>query len=174
MPIQTNVAAAIDAAARLRKFAGDFGQVKKRVVGTLARRIPVITRRDIQDEYNLPASRINEGLVTRQTADAVEITGKKRGIGLVSYMARDTRRTGVVVTVQKEKGRQQFSDAFIASGRGGGRQVFVRETKARLPIKVLYGTSIASALRKPERQQRIADEAQEILRAEVDRLTKER
>lgn len=174
MPIKTDVTAAIDQAARLRQFAGDFAKLKKRVVGTLARRIPVLTRRDIQDEYNLPAARINEGLVTRQTADAIEITGKKRGIGLVSYGARDTRRTGVTVTVSKEKGRQQFSDAFIASGRGGGRQVFIRETTKRLPIKVLYGTSIASALRKPERQQRIADAAQEVLRAEVDRLTKER
>lgn len=173
MPFQANFAGVLEQAARLRRFAGDIAQVKKRVVGTLARRIPVITRRDIQDEYNLPAARINEGLVTRTTSDGVEITGKKRGIGLVSYGARDTRRTGVVVTVSKGK-RQQFSDAFIASGRGGGRQVFVRETKASLPIKVLYGTSIASALRKPDRQQRIADEAQAVLRAEVDRLTKGR
>lgn len=170
MPVAFDLTAIIAEAARVRGFAGDLGKVKQRTIGTLARRLPVIARRDIQQEYNLPASRINEGLVTRATGGMVELTGKKRGIGFVAYGARDTRRKGVVVTIVRGK-REQWSDAFIARGRGGNLQAFVRQTKKRLPIQSLYGTSIATALRKPERQQRIRDAVADVLRAEIDRLT---
>lgn len=172
MPVTADFSAVIAAAARLRRYAGSLDVVRTRTIGTLARRLPVIARRDIQQEYHLPAARVTQGLVVRASGDAVELTGSKRGIGFPAYGARATRKTGVTVTILTAKGPERWSDAFIAKGRGGNIQAFVRQTRARLPLRVLYGSSVATALRKPERQKRITDAAQDVLRAEIDRLTK--
>ena len=174
MPVIADFSAVIAEAARIRRFAGDLETVRKRTVGTLTRRLPVIARRDIQEEYHLPAARITAGLMTRSAGNAVELTGSKRGIGFVAYGARASRKNGVMVTLLHAKGSDRWPDAFIATGRGGNVQAFVRKGHARLPIKTLYGSSIATALRKPDRQQRITDAAQDVLRGEIDRLTRAR
>lgn len=164
-----NVSAAVSAAGRLRTIAAQLDKIQARVIGTLARRIPVAARRDMQQEYNLPAARITAGLSVSRTQDSVVLVGAKRGIGLIAFGARQTRR-GVVVSMLRGK-TERYADAFIATGRGGNRQVFVRQTRARLPIKTLYGSSVATMLRKAGRAERLADIAQDVVRAETARLT---
>lgn len=158
----------VQEAARLRRLATTLPLAVRRGIGTLARRLPVAARRDMQQEYNLPAGRINAGLTVSRTADAVELRGSKRGIGLVAYGARQTKR-GVVVSILRGK-TETWPDAFIAAGRNGNRQVFVRKGRERLPIDALYGSSIATMLRKPGRAERLADAAQKVVSAEIARL----
>ena len=169
MPVKSfEVWSIVEEAARLRRIATALPVAVRRAVGTLARRLPVAARRDMQQEYNLPASRINAGLTVSRTAGSVVLQGSKRGIGLVAYGARQTKR-GVVVSILRGK-TETWPEAFIAAGKNGNRQVFVRKGRERLPIDALYGSSIATMLRKPGRAERLADAAQQVVSAEIARL----
>jgi hypothetical protein len=167
-----DVSAAFDREAdHLGAIARESEKAEQRAVGTLARRLPVEARRDIQAEYNLPAARITQGLSVTRGNGYVELRASKRGIGAINFGARQVgRRTGGV-RVEILRGRPDtWPDAFIATGRGGNRQMFMRSTSKRLPIKTVYGPSVAQMLRKPGRAERLAVFAQDILRSEFQRL----
>jgi hypothetical protein len=159
-------------AARLARIGVDGDKALQRARSTLARRLPVAARRDMQDEYALKASRINDGLSTRTEADAVVLTGSKRGIGLIEFGGKWAGRKsdGATAQVRRTEGRGTYGGTFIAAGKSGNRQIFTRTTKARLPLRALYGPSIADMLKNAPRRARLADFAQDVLAAEINRL----
>lgn len=157
-----------------------------RAVSTLARRLPVDARQDIQTEYTLAATRISAGLSVRQGDGFVELTGSKRGVGLIEFGGRWGGRStgGAVARVFTSAGQHIYAGTFIATGLSGNRQIFDRMRASpkqrmqkghyigqmRQPLKTLYGPSIAQMLRKGDREQRLTDIAQATLSDEVTRL----
>ena len=125
MAAKFDIAPALQAAIRLGRTAAQVKQLKQRATGTLRRRMPVESRRDIQQEYNLTASRINKGLSTAAIEGGVQITGSARGIGLIQFSARQTAK-GVTYAIRKGQ-RQLEQGAFIqtpAKSPASGKQVF--------------------------------------------------
>lgn len=165
-------------AQRLRGFPATAKQAVKRSVSTLGRRIPVEARRDIQEEYALKASRVNAGLTTRTTADSVVLTGSARAIGLIEFGGKwsGPKSAGATAGVFAGKGRHNYGGTFIAKGKSGNRQIFSRalvgggKRAPRLPLETLYGPSVAGMLRKPGREARLTDIAENILSSESARL----
>jgi hypothetical protein len=148
-----------------------------RAASTLVRRLPVEARRDIQNEYNLKASRISKDLKATKDATSVTLTGYARPIGLIEFSGkwRGRKSEGASAQVFAGKGSHNYGGTFIAIGRNGNRQIFDRgriggKRAPRLPLKTLYGPSVASMLRKGDREERLADLSQSILAIEIDRL----
>lgn len=178
MPRIVDIAGIRSQAERFRRIDSDAGKIVERAVGTLLRRLPVAARRDIQDEYNLAAGRITPNLSAVRGDGYVELTGKKRGIGLINFGGRwGGRKTeGAVAKVRNEEGATVYAGTFIANLRSGNRQIVertveARRNKKRFPLRTLYGPSIAQMLRNAKRVERLTDVAQEIAAAEIDRLT---
>lgn len=164
---------------RVRNKPKQAEQAVVRARGTLMRRLPVQARRDIQAEYALRAQRIAAGLSIRQSGDAVELIGSKRGIGLIEADGRwaGVKSAGASARVRVDEPRHVYDGTFIAAGRGGNRQIFERalvggRRAARLPIAARYAPSVAQMLRRPGRADRLADFARNVLAAEVARLSR--
>lgn len=179
MPRVVDISAFTRQAESLGALGKDADKIVSRAVGTLLRRLPVAARRDIQGEYNLAAGRITPNLSAVRGDGYVELTGKKRGIGLITFGGRwGGRKTeGAVAKVRNDEGATVYGGTFIANLRGGNRQIVertaeARRNKKRFPLRTLYGPSIAQMLRNASRRERLADIAQEIGAAEMDRLTK--
>ena len=166
-------------AARLRGLSSATSQALKRAAGTLARRLPVEARRDIQGEYALQAGRVTRDLSATSDVGAVVLTGKARAIGLVEFGGKwgGAKSPGASAQVFVAEGRHNYGGTFIAKGKNGARQIFDRvpaggKRAPRLPIKTLYGPNVAQMLRKGDRPKRLDDFAQEVLTAEITRLLK--
>lgn len=179
MPVTVDLAGLDDARNRLAQAGKDADLALKRARGTLVRRLPVEARRDIQTEYALGAIRIGRGLSVRVEADAVVLTGAKRGVGLIEFGGRwgGRRSAGATAQVHTGGGRTTRPHTFIATGASGNRQIFERATiggrrAGRWPIVAAYGPSVAQMLRRPGRAERLTDVAEGVLDAEIDRLAK--
>lgn len=170
---------------RLAAFPGAVKRVVRRARGTLLRRLPVQARRDITDEYNLKAGRVNRDLRARGLPEGVELRGRERRIGVIEYAARWRRGQPTGATWQFRKGgpREEYDrGAFIATGLSGNRQVFIRAGsprrmtrgryigQLRQPLSAQYEGSVAGFLRDDARRARILDFAQQLTAAELDRL----
>ncbi|GAB3335305.1 hypothetical protein [Marilutibacter aestuarii] len=155
--------------------------VQDRAIATLKRRLPVFARRDIQAEYNLKAGRINQDLIVRGDGNGISLSGRwGRGIGLLNFGARQVRK-GVTAAIFRGK-RELHQGAFKARLLSGNTQIVTRsgaprpmtagryKGKRREPLAVEYGATIAQALAKGRRPERIADFARGVLAAEVERL----
>lgn len=172
---------ALAASRNLGALSGRLPQLQERAIGTLRRRLPVVARRDIQQEYAIKAQRVNQDLLSRISPTGIRLTGKFRGIGLTNFTARQLRR-GVTATELRGK-RSLREGAFLARLLGGGIQAVERygakrvmttgryKGKRRQPLEVLYGPTVAQMLRKGRRPERIVDAARGILGAEMQRLT---
>ncbi len=164
---------------RLARIAGETDRTTQRATGTLLRRLPVQARRDIQDEYNLPARRIAEGITATRGEGFVELRGSKRGIGLINFGGRwgGRKSAGATAQVRRTEGRTVYSGTFITTLRSSNRQIVERELDAghrvgRLPVRTLYGPSMAHLLRNADRRDRLVEFSRDTLRDEVERLTK--
>jgi hypothetical protein len=164
-------------AQRLQAIQKGTAQAIGRATSTLVRRLPVEARRDIQQEYNLPSRRISDALSASKDETSVTLVGKARGVGLVEFGGRWRGRNseGASAKVFTAGASHTYGGTFIAIGRNGNRQIFDRARRggkraARLPLKTLYGPSVASMLRKGDRESRLADFAQSLLSVEIDRL----
>lgn len=173
----------VDAVERaLAQYPGKIAQIEKRAILTLQRRLPVEARRDIQAEYNIKAGRIRKDLGAYLLKDGVRVIGYFRGIGLLSFGARQTR-TGVTASVFRGK-RTLREGAFIARLLNGNEQVVRREGaprvmtkgryvgKRRQPLVVEYGPTAAQMLRKGRRPEHLLDYARGLLGKEIDRQLK--
>lgn len=169
----------LDAARHMADDARGVLRAQRRALGTLRRRLPVVARRDIQTEYNIKAARVNQDLRASFVEDGIRLVGYSRGIGLLNFGARQTR-TGVTASIKKGK-RTLEPGAFIATGLGGNRQVFMRTGvkrrmqkgryagRIREAIEALYGPSVAQMLKHGERPQRLEAAVQPIVEKELDR-----
>lgn len=148
-------------------------KIRTRALGTLARRLPVQARRDIRDEYNLKAARVRDGLSIRRPGDgSVVLRGSARGINLIAFSAKWSKRKGVTARVLKGGAASARPHAFIARGRNGNTLVFERRGKTRLPLDAQYGPSIGQMLKHGDRPQRLADYASSVVAAETARQTR--
>lgn len=164
-------------AQRLRGVTATGRAAVKRAAGTLARRLPVEARRDIQDEYAVKAATVTRYLDAQNTGDSVVLTGRARAVGLIEFGGRWTsvKSPGATAQVFVAKGRHTYGGTFIAKGKNGNRQIFSRsivggKRAPRLPLHALYGPSVASMLRKGDRPTRLDDIAENILSSEIARL----
>lgn len=73
------------ASRNLSALASHLPTLHTRAIGTLARRLPVQARRDIQAEYQIGARRLTQDLSSRTTDDGVRLVGRFRGIGLRNF-----------------------------------------------------------------------------------------
>lgn len=178
---------ALDVQQELTRLDDRLPWLQERAIQTLARRLPVEARRDIQAEYNLPAARIRDNLrcavVGGSTARAagVRLVGQwKRGIGLLNFSGRQVRN-GVSYSVYRGS-RQLEEGAFIARMLGGNLQAVERygdrvQMKAgryrgqkRQRVEVLYRSTVAQMLAQGRRPERLLDYARTVLRNEMSRL----
>lgn len=161
--------------------------LQERAIRTLRRRLPVEARRDIQAEYNITAGRVRDHLVARLIEGGtsarlagVRLTGQwKRGIGLVNFSARQTRK-GVSYSVYRGK-RDLVEGAFIARLLGGNQHVVERHGKPvvmkagryagkkRQRLYVHYRSTIAQMLAKGRRPERLLDFSRNLLQQDVER-----
>jgi hypothetical protein len=163
--------------AELRAYGSTVTSFPSRLTTFVARRLPVMARRDIQEEYLLSASRINEGLTVRRTNGVVELRGSGRGIGLVSFGATYSGPSspGASVSVTRDGGRKTVNRSFIPKFKNPN-QVFKRKELAsgllvgRTPIVRLFGPSISQMLKKPERVERLTSLVLEGVQKEAFRL----
>jgi hypothetical protein len=182
--VEVDLSGIITEAQRLRDFPDNAKQSVSRAKSTFRRRLPVEARRDIQNEYNLPAARINKGLSVTDDGVAIVLTGSGRSIGLVEFSGRwgGAKTQGATASVFASGGSHNYAGTFIATGLSGNRQIFDRwgpkqrmqkgryAGQMRQPLKTLYGPSIAQMLRKGDRETRLTDVAQEVLSTEIVRL----
>jgi Prophage minor tail protein Z (GPZ) len=157
------------AGARFKSMAGRMDKAEKLAAISLHRAIVPETVRDMGRTHNLAASRIRASLAARVDGTTVELRGLDRPTGLLQYGAKASRKVGVAVTVVKAQGPVRLKHAFKATGRSSNQQIFQREGKPRLPIKALYGPSVAQILRNPERQRRLVNFSMTKLSAEIRR-----
>ncbi|TAA45645.1 hypothetical protein [Pseudoxanthomonas winnipegensis] len=175
------VRGALEVSRNLGVLASRMPTIERRAALTLRRRLPVQARRDIQAEYNITAQRVNKDMFATLDGDrAVKLVGRFRGIGLLNFSARQTRK-GVTYSVLRGQ-RSLLPGAFIATLANGNRQVVSRygakrvmtqgryKGKRRQPIAVEYGATLAQMLGKQRRPERLADFACGVLRNEVERL----
>lgn len=156
--VTTNVQ---DVIKELNASAADTRPAVMRALNKMIDQVKVRAAREVRDAgYKLKISdikdaiRINRASTARLRADAI---ASGRPVSLIKYGAR---QTSVGVSVDVLNGRKVIAHAFIASAKGGGPQVFVREPGSKhkkvfkggraiwsaLPIKKLFGPSIPDAL----------------------------
>lgn len=186
MPTTIDLSPLRASAAFVRQRAADADKVVQRARATLARRLLVEARRDIQTEYALNATRIRSALSIRNDGDTVELTASGRGVGLVNFPNSGGRkRREFLVEVKRGEGKRPWdAGTFVGTALGGSQQVFVRDFRApkqrmtrgvnkgrlKQPLLNQYGPSVAQMLRRPERRERLSEFARRILGDEVARL----
>lgn len=150
-------------------------RVLSAAVNRAARDARVTLRRSVQDVVSLRAKDVNAVLsvhrASRRDLQAV-IAVASKPIPLIRYGARETSR-GVTVRVKKGGGRKvvRVDDrgAFLATVGSGHRGVFVRRSKQRLPIRELFGPSVAQVVKDASLEARLQEAAAETFLREVER-----
>ncbi len=196
--LSAELTGALDAMADVKQVPARILLAQRRAIGTLQRKLPTEAKRDIGAEYNLLASRIAEGLSTRQTPDGISLVGKSRGINAIQFGATWSRirGNGLVATSSRRKftairyrGKLRgdaalgarfaikrgapataHAGSFIARGKNGALLVFERSGAKRLPLQGVYGPSIAQMLKHGRRPERLVDFAIRTLQSEQARL----
>lgn len=104
--------------------------------------------KEIRQLYNVKAGDVGKSVRLQRIQNGRLLIYTGRMIGLDKFGARPKkvktkhgRRTGVSVVVRKTGGRKVVKHGFI--GNVHGAKIFKRETDARLPIRRLFGPSIA-------------------------------
>ena len=129
------------------------GKIGKATVRALNRAIDTaqtIANRKIRERYNVKAAAIRKAFKkkrahAKQTYAVAELEISGVRIPLIEFSASWSRkmRPGASVRVLKEGGRKRIAGAFIGvHGDSGARQVFIRTTKERYPIKALRSVSV--------------------------------
>jgi hypothetical protein len=132
-----------------------------RALNKTVAQVKVQAAREVRDAgYKLKISDIKSAIRVRQASSGrlrADAVASGRPISLIRYGARQVS-SGVSVEVLH--GRKVILGAFIAKGKGGSPQVFVREASAvhkkvikngkaqwsALPIRKLYGPGIPDAM----------------------------
>lgn len=130
---------------RLARVASDAPREISRAVSSIARAGATEAKRSAAAVYALPSGRIADDIRVSQSADAVEITGRKRPPTLLAYGATRTKR-GLSVRVLRGGPRTTLRRAFVVDRL---RLPFGRVGADRFPIRVLYGPSVADMLNNP-------------------------
>src|SRR5690606_17836501 len=98
--VTMNIDGGLSVSRKLSQLSGQLPWIQRRAMATLRRRLPVYARRDMQAEYNIGARRVNQDLSSRIDGDTIKLTGHWRGIGLMNFGARETRK-GVTASIMR-------------------------------------------------------------------------
>lgn len=150
---------------RLAAVARDVPTVLRQAASSVARASKTEAKREITAIYGLKQSRVDEGLRVSSSGAEITTTAKARGVTLQQFGGRQTKR-GYAATIKRGK-RTVVRGGFTPAKFAG--VPFKREGKARLPIKTLYGPSVAAMLRNREVSERFIVRQSIRARAELTR-----
>lgn len=124
------------------------------------------------ERYTIKQAKVRDKITTSK-ADlnrlVAKVTSRGKALRLTDYETNPKRPTPkkpqlLKVNVLRETGFQPIAGAFLAvSKRSGKMGVFVRSTKARLPIKQLFGPSIPEILGTKTVADAVEGRAQDVL-----------
>lgn len=141
-------------------------QIINRAISSTINKVATQTRTAISKEvrtvYNVKAKAVKDATTLRRARvgdNEAFVFGTGKRIPLRDFGARQTR-IGVTVKVKKAGGRKRLPSAFVVQSIGGN--VFLRETRRRLPIRKLVGPAIPQMITSPDVIQRILDNAETI------------
>lgn len=123
-----------------------------RALGDVRRRLPVAASRALAKDVTLPVRRIRDALRVEAGRQSVRLVAQDRPPTVLAYAGRLVRgrypsRGGGVRYQVERAGRQYRVAAFVRSPRGN-MLPFVRVGRARYPLRVAYGPSVALLLRR--------------------------
>lgn len=130
----------------------------------------------IRDRKTLKAGRIRERMrLSKRGGPDIsslewEVKASGKPVPLADYASRQTKQ-GVTVSVNRGS-RKTIKGAFLATLKSGHRGVFVREGKARLPIRELFSSTVADTLRDTNALPVIEKRTLAVLRTAFARLVK--
>jgi hypothetical protein len=159
------------------KMAAATARGEARAVNRVSTSIIAAQARAVTSLVNLNVSRVKAGVRLAQkatpNAPRIVLEVQRRPVGLIEFAGRWAGRksAGATAAVWKGQGRSTFEGTFIATGRGGNRQIFERKRGARLPIKAFYGPSVYSMFLRDDIQKVGADTWALRLPIELDRET---
>lgn len=148
--IKADTAGIGNLARRLQAVAQDSPRVFAQAASTVARASKTEAKREITAVYGLPPKRVDDGLRSYASGTDIITTASAKGVTLQSFGGRQTKR-GYSAAVLRGK-RQVIRKGFTPAKFGG--VPFKRVGTERLPIKVLYGPSVAAMLRNREISER--------------------
>jgi hypothetical protein len=101
---------------------------------------------EIRQGYNIRKKDIDPLMTVKKARSSdleAVLTVRQQGLPASYFSPKQVKKKGggVTVKVKRSGGRTQLAKAFIATMRYG-EQVFIRTTKARGPVKALYGPSL--------------------------------
>ena len=146
------------------------GKAQAAAINRTMKHVRAVAARKIKQHINLPIARIKEAIdADKRRATPAKPVGTVRfshkPVPLIDYGAQDKRPGGVTVTAQRDKGRQTFRHAFIAT-MPAGKTAGHRGVFERLPgtlhrtikgnwigritdkIKELFGPSVEGTFEK--------------------------
>jgi hypothetical protein len=159
------------------KMAAATARGEARAVNRTSTSIMTAQSRAITKLVNLKVGRVKDAirLAQKATPDAPRIVMEvqRRPVGLIEFQGawRGPKSEGATAVVWRGEGRHTYAGTFIATGRGGNRQIFERKRKARLPIKAFYGVSVYSMFLRDDIQKVGSDTWALRLPIELDRET---
>jgi hypothetical protein len=130
----------------LVRVVADVPKTFAQAASSVARASGTEAKREITAIYNIKQGRVGEDVKSIAKGYEVITTGKSKGITLQSFGGRQAAK-GYMAAVRKGR-RKLIKGGFTPSKFGG--VPFRREGHERMPIKVLYGPSVASMLRNRE------------------------
>jgi len=148
--IKADTAGIGNLARRLQAVAQDAPRVFAQAASTVARASKTEAKREITAVYGLPQKRVDDGLRSYARGADIITTASAKGVTLQSFGGRQTKR-GYSAAVLRGR-RQVIRKGFTPAKFGG--VPFRRVGTERLPIKVLYGPSVAAMLRNREISER--------------------
>lgn len=177
MPIALEIDVDLDQVdAELRRV-GRLGEARAlaRAVNRTARSARTFLRRSVQDVVNLRAKDVNQVVsvkrASRSSPDAVLVVAR-RPVPLFRYAARQGQR-GTTVKVKRSGSRKLVRrggrKAFIVTLPGGHTGVLVRSSDERLPIRELFGPSVAQVVDDAGVHAKLARHVETVFPVELER-----
>lgn len=174
--------------AEIEMFGGNALQIGARVANRSLLGVRTDIVKAVRREYAVPAKDLRDKLwIQKAKANSMAATLFEKGqvsIPLIRYAARgkwiksqsehfgkSVKREGVTVKVRQDSGRTLVKGGFIRqSPTFGTPQVMARvEDDQRYPLKVLYGPSYRSMLKRPDMELWIERRAEERMESNFDR-----
>lgn len=168
---------------RLASASKNIGRDMKRALSSTQRATRTETTKAAAESYTASTRTIGANTkVSKVNTDDLSftITGLRAPIGLQNYRHTASRRNGVVASVKKGGASARLPSAFKTSvskfgGGGASKRIFMRARMpgggqvGRLPIKALFGPSVADMLSDPVIQSRVGAFALNKLSVEITR-----
>lgn len=131
----------------LARVAIDAPKTFAQATASVARASKTEAKREIAAIYALPQRRIDQGLAVSTKGYEVSTTAKSKGVSLQSFGGRWLPKRGYAATIRKGR-RIVIAGGFTPAKFSG--LPFKRVGPQRMPIKVLYGPSVAAMFRNRE------------------------